>query len=687
VLRVQLSIASLILFACFSQAFAQGRLLTKKPLKIDYRSPGWNKNPTSNDSSMVLLRDSKTGRIAKILLTETRDDSGDFEGSYVVSWDEKEIVPEVYILPSTMEDSPSLNVEKLIKDGMLLRKPYFLRTDSGTQKITIYDTKQQALEALEEYRRIHAVKPTVVATAIEAQANAKTASEIATPIADAAANAIVRSDAELAEKKRQDEAKAAQEKLGAAEKVQKKAQAKKLAAEANADFKAEKFVEAEDKFEKATALDPENKDFYYQYGVSLYKTDKFEQSLAVLNLADGQGVDQNEKQFFQGLNRMKLKDKEAAVKDFEAIRDRGDKTMGPSAAFYAGVTRYDLENYEEAKKNFEYVLDNSSDPTLDKQSESYIEQISSVMAFQKEKAKKIILSFNLGLMYDSNVLQLSNSSIEQGTASDLLGYRWTYGGTVEYRPIYGQKHEFSAVLAISDMYSTDLNFSAAKTFQDTDAFVNSIYFPYKYKGMAFGRGLLAVVTPGFETMAMNADALGQRETIINSTYVKSDNTLVMNEKWFSAYKLELRNDTSLLSSASSDEDATATKITLGTAQTLFVDAAKTKAVIGEAGMSLNNAKGKNARYTRFDLAGTYMTPVGWQTTGIARLAFYDANYSESTTDRRDFDTAITLGFSRPYTDTVTFSLNGVYTTNTSTVASSDYRKYLVMAGMSWTGFL
>ncbi len=174
-LRVQLVVAALLSLFCLSSAFAQGRLLTKRPIKIDYRSPGWNKNPNSNDASMVLLRDAVTGRIAKILLTETRDDSGDFEGSYVVSWDEKEVTPEIYILPANMEASLNLNVETLIKDGKLLRKPYFSRTDAGTQRITVYDSKQQALEALEEYRRIHSVKPTVVTAAIEAQANANAA--------------------------------------------------------------------------------------------------------------------------------------------------------------------------------------------------------------------------------------------------------------------------------------------------------------------------------------------------------------------------------------------------------------------------------------------------------------------------------------------------------------------------------
>ncbi|MGZ5278908.1 MAG: hypothetical protein ACXWC9_03140, partial [Pseudobdellovibrionaceae bacterium] len=355
----------------------------------------------------------------------------------------------------------------------------------------------------------------------------------------------------------------------------------------------------------------------------------------------------------------------------------------PGAAFYAGVLQYQTEKYDPAKANFEYVLDSSSDPVLDKQAETYIEQIANVMAFKKEQEKKFILTLNAGLMYDSNILAIARSQLDQQT--ELAGYRWTYATSFEYRPLYTYVHDFSVIASASDMYSTNNRFTAEKTFQDTDPLTVSIYFPYRFKGKAFEKGYQMTLNPGYETTMMNADAEGSRETILNAAVLKNDHTFIMDNTWFATYSLEFRSETSKIAATEGTaDDLNATKISLGTTQTFFQNDKKTEAWIGELGTSQNTAKGDNATFTRFDFAATYMSPWVWDLTWTTRLAFYHANYSKHTTGRIDSNSSLTLGLLKPITETLSGSLTGTYTNNGSTLESSDYNKYVISTMFSWT---
>ncbi len=162
----------------------------------------------------------------------------------------------------------------------------------------------------------------------------------------------------------------------------------------------------------------------------------------------------------------------------------------------------------------------------------------------------------------------------------------------------------------------------------------------------------------------------------------------MSEDWFSTYALEFRSDTSLLDTSSTpDEDLTATKITVSTTQTFFQNQKKTEAWIGELGASQNTASGKNATYSRVDLAATYMAPWKWETIWTARLGIGSANYSEHTSGRTDTNTALALALRKPFSENLSGTLTGVYTINSSTLETSDYSKYLIMTGISWTGSL
>jgi hypothetical protein len=668
-------------------SFAQVKVSSSKPVRLEYKSKIWNKNTSEVDYAGVLLRDTNSKKMVRVQLQETDVNTSVFHGNYSVTFGEQELTPEIYFPPqSLLKNLDQLKtIEAMIKDGSLLRKPYFIRDEGkGSHILTIFDTKEQAVAALEEYRRLRSqTKSPIGEAALLAQAQAAKEKELRENALMAMKQNDERQKIELEEKARQEALLKQQEQLNAAEKARRQAEAARIAQQGLDFYDKGKYPDAEIMFSKAIEMDPSNKSFNFQYGVSLYRNGNFNKSLAVLKLAEGTGVNIAEKEFFIASNHMKLKENETAIQYFESVKKRNDKAIGPASAFYAGVLQYQLEKFDESKANFEFVLDNSEDKDLDSQAEAYIEQIANAIAFKKEQAKKFIISANLGLMYDSNILAIAKSQLDQQT--ELAGYRWAYGASLEYRHLYTYVHDFSVIASISDMYSTNKSFAAEKSFQNTDPLAATVYLPYRYKGKAFDKGYQMTLSPGFETTMMNADETGSRETITDAMVLKNDHTFIMNNTWFATYSFEYRSETSKIESTNgTDDDLNASKITLGTTQTFFQNDKKTEAWIGELGASQNTAKGVNATFTRFDFAATYMSPWKWDTIVTTRLALFYADYSKHTVGRKDTDSALTFSLIKPLSETVSSNISATYTNNASTLESSDYSKYVIMTGLSWT---
>jgi len=672
-----------------SLAWAQNQNIKidpRKPLKIEYRSQAWNKNPHEIDHDAIVLRDSATGKVVRIELAETGEDTSVFIGDYFVTWGGESFHPEIYLVPREMLQSAEQmkKINELIQDGTLVKKPIFFQTGSHLQKISVFDTREQAIAAYEEFRRTRMQSQVpVTREALEAQTKAeKMAAEKSLQDA-AAAQDLTRQSMEAQEKAKQETLRAEQDKMASHEREHRSEKAKELAAQAMDLYQKGNYTEAEKLFNQAVDLDPSNDTFYYQYGVTLYKADNYNKSLVILGLATGPGVNETEKQYYQALNHMKLNEYDSALTMLDQVKTKNDKVLAPSAAFYAGVIRYQKEDFETAKNNFEYVLDNSQDPRMDKQAENYIEQIANVMAFQREASKKFIVTLNGGLEYDSNILLVSNSTGSSGAPTNLEGYRWAYGTSLEYRPIYNQTHELSAVLNYSDMYSESTQFQPNSYFQNTDPLFLSVALPYRYKGQAFGRGYQMGLTPSFETIHMNLDGIGDRETIVESQVLRNDNTFVMTENWFATYMIELRHDQSYISAATADNQ-TENRITLTSLQTLFMDSRKTQAWIGDVAVSQNNAEGDDQTYTRFDLGATYFAPTWWNMTWTGGLLYYNANYTKHETGRKDNDFNFMLGLKKSITENLSLNLTGNYIINSSTDSPSDYNKYTILGGFTWS---
>ncbi|HND86033.1 MAG TPA: tetratricopeptide repeat protein, partial [Pseudobdellovibrionaceae bacterium] len=72
-----------------------------------------------------------------------------------------------------------------------------------------------------------------------------------------------------------------QKKLAAEEVATRKKKALEVADRANALYTQEKYIQAEELYKEASSLDPDNRKFYYSYGVTLFRNQKFNKALVV----------------------------------------------------------------------------------------------------------------------------------------------------------------------------------------------------------------------------------------------------------------------------------------------------------------------------------------------------------------------------------------------------------------------
>lgn len=673
----------------------------RRSLRIDYSSPAWNKNPQEAEVSYVLIKDNSTGKVAKVQMSETGPDTGVFQGSFQVRFGDEaaeiESTPELYLVPRKLDGDIS-KLEDLILSGTLLRKPYFFRVERNAQLLTIFDSKSQAFEAYNAFMKTGAVsQPTqanefiknaantqaVDKAAIEARLLAEAAAEKARQEKIAAEMAVERQRLEAEELRKQEEMKRQAQLLVKEEREKRMRKAQALAEEAMESFRKGEFVEAEKKFSASIALDPSNQKYYFQHGMSLFRTEQYNKAVVTLGLAEGPGVNAAERDYAIGVCLMKMNDLERAKASFIKVKEMKDSRMSAPAALYAGVIEYQQENFTASQPHFEWVLENSGDPKLDAQADAYIEQIANALQFQKQAERRWSATLNLGLIYDSNILNQNASNQQTG----LTGYRGLYGGSLEYRAVYTKENELIPTLTFNDLYSTNTSFQADKAFQDTDPLLVGFNMPWKWKGNLFGSPSFTGVTPGWETVRLNVDATGTRETISHSYYLRNDLTLARAEDYYANYNLELRQDVSTTAPATAADDLSGSKVTLGTTQTFFSDKKQTSGWIIDSALSANAAKGDNNKYNRFDLGGTYLFPGLWTATWTARLGGFSSQYPSHSSSRKDTNLSLTLGFTKPFTKSLTGIFSAAHARNGSTVTTSEYNKTTILAMLSWSGVL
>lgn len=684
--------AVVLLFFISPLAFAQPAKSTpKKPvtvsrlMHITFGSPSWNKDPKAVDTAYIIFRDKTSGRIAQIQLEETEPDSSQFSGRFNVSLNESEKVsPEIYVAPSEIRgaDKDNKKLYEAISGGKLPRKPIvWKKNERGQTVLDVYDTRDQAEAAYRVYQeeqKLMAIskgkRPGKAGLADSAMLTARQI-ELNTKL-DNLAKETAKQEAERIRMQQIEQAKAdvRAAKLSAMpenERAAIKAKAAALAKEGTAFYSQGQFPEAEAKLRESLDLDPTVGAVQYNYGVTLYRTQKFNESLVALRMAKLDAATAVERDYYAGLVHYRLAELNPAMKLFTSVGNSSNPTLAPSAIFYQGMIHFTAEKYELAKKSFEQVIDVSQDPKMDDQAEEYIERIAAAMAYQKMLEKKWTLSGTIGLMYDSNVLLSPDSASDQGSATDVADVRLLTVADVEYRAILTDKHEASAKAT-----ATLIN-SAQEEAAKADPFLYTFQIPYSYKTTLGSKGYKLSVKPGYEILYM-APSGGTKVVQQSSPFLTVENTLVMKPNWFSMYNLEYRSDDTPTADSVGPNDSDANKISLKTTQILILDKSKKQMLLPALGYTINAAKGDNKKYNRIDLGVTYLRPAFWETSWNVGLALYKVNYSSASPSRDDLNTTLSTGLSKPIRDWVTWSLIGSYSKNDSNVDANEYSKYTVM---------
>lgn len=684
---------TLTLLVFTSAAFAQPKkpvitrpLEANRLMSITYGSPSWNTNSATIDAAYLIMRDKATGKIVQINLEETEPDSSQFSGQFSVNIGESDkILPEIFIPPSNLRgtDKDNRKLYEQIQSNKLPRKPViWKKNERGQATLDVYDTREQAEAALRAYQTQVTLAKAVTAAKVAKPLASVNANVVAAQLekqvllnqlaSEAAKRESERIRLEQIERQKLEDRLREMRALDEKQKAERQARAIVKAGEAMALFEQAKFAEAEVKFKESVEIDPENTSYYFKYGVTLYRNEKYNDALVVFSLVKPDGKNDLERGYFIGLTHYRLKELDAAMAQFDVVSKANDAIMSPSSEFYRGVILFAEEKYDVSKTSFEKVIDTSNDPRLDDQAETYIERIANALIIQKLRQNKFTLLGTVGAMYDSNVLLAPDNAPDQGTSTDIADFRLLTIADLEYRPVYGDSHEF--FLRGSAGLTNSLKNSSAPA----DPYLYTFSAPYSYKGVLGKKGFKATLKPGYEMLYMATGGSSTKTAALMSYYLYADTTLVMTPTWFANYNAEYRGDDSKVASSLGPDDADAGKVSVRTNQTVFLDKSRKRALIGSLGYVLNTAKGDNRKYNRFEGGVAFAKPWLWDTTWNVGINFYKLAFPDSVNKRSDFNLTLASGLSKPVKEWLIWGLSGSYTKNDSNVTAQEYSKYTIL---------
>ena len=230
------------------------------------------------------------------------------------------------------------------------------------------------------------------------------------------------------------------------------------------------------------------------------------------------------------------------------------------------------------------------------------------------------------------------------------------------------------------MWSFDSKFSAADPMEVT------LTAPYARKGLLGKRGYKFTMTPGYDTIYMDYNSGGTRLDLLNSFTGDFDLMLVMSDRWFSTYNLNVHDDKSLMPAAA-NQDMSAIKITAKKAETFLLDESKKQALITYIDYVDNLAVGSQEAYTKIDVGVAYSAPIQRykNTNWNSSLTAYLMNYSNYLGNgaRHDTDLSLSLGLSKIYTERWTWTNSVAYTNNQSNQSSYAYDKYSITTSVTF----
>ena len=467
------------------------------------------------------------------------------------------------------------------------------------------------------------------------------------------------------------------EKLSAKEQKIKQKESNAAAAIGLVKLRAGLFKDAASNFEKSIQLDPENMSIYNQYGLALLKADEPKKGLVYLIWSKTK--EPQERVFNIGTAHQQLKQYGPASEYFAEAKSGPNAKFASLAGFFQGMMKFEQKQLDEAKAEFEFVMDNSTDPKLDAQAESYIEKIVRAQQSGGAAANKTF-AFNLlaAAQYDSNILFTPDNVLDQGTALDAGGARLMVNTSLKGKLVRKAPHELSAAVSAFYLYSLDEQFRRA------DPFLASISLPYTHTGKMFEKNHRLQVTPGFESIYMDVNTDDSRENILGSIFIDVTSTTSMRDNWVSVYQLKLRSDDSKIAVADPRQESSAVKAQVFTQQSLVLDKATAKSVNGRFGVTVNSADGEDNNYMRLDLSFGYSRKIKWQELIWSNtLAGYNTDYSDRVDGRKDTNLGLSTTFIKPMSKGMMVLVTIGYNKNISNLDVNDYSKWTAMTALNF----
>ena len=670
-------------------------ITNSKPVQIFYEKLSWNQKPNQVEQGFMYLRDQSTGKLLEIVLTETEPNSGIFNMDYDTGGFElKKIALEVYSAPQSMlKDGRRLEIMKeLIAAGTLKRKPFLLRIlRQKGQLVDIFDNKEKAIAAYNLYRKELGLSPDSKTESIIEVANKDKATRkkiidtstlqsmfLANEKSQAATNAKnqeLREVMRKLEETRRKEIISRSKKWSAKKTAKNSDKATQLIKRAVKNIKAEQFSKSMKNFLKASDLTPQQEDIYQQYGVSLFRDKKYNQSIVVLDLSRPSDNRIDEKDFYLGVNYFQLKDYKVASRYFKGIVDRKSKAFGPSAAFYLGRALIEINEFEKANEAFQYVLDYSSDTKLDKRAEKFIEYSIDRKRIAEKRANWFFFDGVLGLMYDSNIILAADQAREQGTVQG-EGIRFLTQLSPRARPYYTETDEISIRLDFTNLKSFDTDFSSNPDAETADPIIYSINVPWTHRTTLGEKAYFFDLSPAYETIIMDLDGTGNA-TITESLKLEFNNTLVVSNKLIAKGDCFFSSNDSNILGDESAADSTAGGLRLSGIFILNKD--RQQYLIPEFGYQVNNANDGAFAFNRVDLGVSYTQSVFDSFVWNSRFAYFLANYENT---RVDNNYSLSTGLSRRLSSHWNWALMGTYTINDST--TNQFNKYNIVSTFSFS---
>lgn len=659
---------SIALITASLPGHAEQRIKPGTPLYFETKVP-------KGESARILVKDNETGKNAILLLSPSETNPELATGFFQLQFDNKG--PDLELLNFYMNEqklsvfSPGPNEKKVFRVYLFSdpqQKESFTKSFSKTTKAEA-TLPQVATTSLPEVKPVELPKelPKVQALQSKPEEIKKKEDEIKLNLEAVEAQKRAERLEQLAKMKEE-------------EKEKRKEQAKKIAEKALKHYQQAEYRRAAGLFAEAASLDPESDTYYFQHGVSLYKTDDYKKSLAILSIAEGHAANKTELTYFKALNHMKLQEYDQAFEEFTAVKEENDESLSAAASFYAGNIAYRNEDYPVARENLEYTLDRSKDPKIDQQAEDLIEEIDRIEAFQNKAKEQYRYSLTAGMGYDSNVL---NTAL-QNLATNAEAVRFNYGGSFLYRFLYDYRNELSGEINLNDSYSVTPSFQPDSTLQSTDPLVLSVGLPYRRQSLVGKRVVNWGINPQYQTITMSLDER-ERKQILTSTIGKFDANFMLNADWMSSYHFEYSADTSGITAATSDDELSGTRMTLGTTQTRLLNQRGTNTWNYALDYTRNQTQGKNYLYNKLGVGVGYTDKVFSDHDGTLKFDYSYQNYPQASTSRTDNLAALSATLSKEYWPSIYLNYSGQFNVNSSDVSTYRYDRFVFNISVTYLG--